>query len=192
MGLTRSSPDLAPVVVSNRTGVPAKGPPTMPALARNSSMMAVLKSCTSGIRRSTSVVPTPSRYVGTRVRVVSRIRDAPFPVGTDRMNRPDPDLVGPVPGIPPVSSRQSDHHGLRQRRLLLPHLRKVRCPDPAPVVGVGLPRGGPPLRLAPGGRIRPARCPADGPVRGVRRRRRARPTFGPFWLVSGSAHTPHR
>src|SRR5450631_2813113 len=80
MGLTRSSPDLAPVVVSNGTGVPANGPPTTPPLARNSSMMAVLKSFASGIWRSTSIAPTRCRCIGSRVWVAHRIRDAPAPL----------------------------------------------------------------------------------------------------------------
>src|SRR2546422_5057638 len=38
-GLTRTSPLLAPVLCSNSNGAPSNGPPTLPALARNSSMI---------------------------------------------------------------------------------------------------------------------------------------------------------
>src|SRR5947209_14570933 len=46
-GVVRRSPLLAPVLVSSSTGEPSNGPPTLPSLARNSSMIARLKSLVS-------------------------------------------------------------------------------------------------------------------------------------------------
>jgi len=50
-GFTRVSPDLAPVVVRSTMGAPAKPPPTLPSLARNSSMTPWLKSFISLMAR---------------------------------------------------------------------------------------------------------------------------------------------
>src|SRR6476620_1109125 len=48
-GDSRGLPDLAPVVCSNSSVPPSKGPPTLPPLARNSSTMAALKSFSSDV-----------------------------------------------------------------------------------------------------------------------------------------------
>src|SRR5205085_1635359 len=47
-GVVRRCPLLAPVLVSSRTGAPSNEPPTLPSLARNSSMIARLNSFMSG------------------------------------------------------------------------------------------------------------------------------------------------
>src|ERR1700722_1299367 len=56
-GLTRVLPDFAPVVVRSTTGAPWKFPPTLPWLARNSSMIPALKSFISAMLGKLAVVP---------------------------------------------------------------------------------------------------------------------------------------
>src|SRR6266496_2027405 len=49
IGFTRSCPVLAPTVCKRSTGAPSNGPPTLPSLARNSSMILLFQSDISGI-----------------------------------------------------------------------------------------------------------------------------------------------
>ena len=59
------------------------------------------------------------------------------------------------------------------------------------VVGIGLPRGSPPLRVAPGGRLRAARGTEDGSVWPVCGRGRIRTAHGPLGLLTGLADRVH-
>src|SRR5664280_3313224 len=159
--------------------VRSNGPPTFPPFARNSAMTWVLKSFMSDIGCSFG------------------------PPGRDRRSRPRIGRPGgrgdghgghassAVPGILGTERR----HGPRHRRLLLrgplrrrgrplPDVRAVRLAHPAPLVRVGLSRGGTPLRLAPGGGLRSPGRPTHGPVRRVRRRGGHRTAHGAVRLVT--------
>src|SRR5215471_21381905 len=48
IGFTRSCPVLAPTVCRSSSGAPSNGPPTLPSLARNSSMILLFQSDISG------------------------------------------------------------------------------------------------------------------------------------------------
>src|SRR5437762_8928681 len=49
IGFTRSCPVLAPTVCRSSSGAPSNGPPTLPSLVRNSSMILLFQSDISGV-----------------------------------------------------------------------------------------------------------------------------------------------
>src|SRR5690349_9420674 len=96
IGFTRSCPVLAPTVCRSSSGAPSNGPPTLPSLARNSSMILLFQSDISG-----TLILLSSTFAGLTA------RPQPMPCAT---RQPQPhagsfprrkERAGPEPPEPP-------------------------------------------------------------------------------------------
>src|SRR6266581_301024 len=120
IGFTRSCPVLAPTVCRRSTGAPSNGPPTLPSLARNSSIILLFQSDISGVLfflscafgRFTRLVPNSAQAGRCRPPLGHRQRSTATSRGffPPRKQRPDP------AHSPPRPPRSGAHRRNDQRR----------------------------------------------------------------------------